>query len=326
MATTAGDPGTARAQARARWWRHWRLKGMAQKALSVVPGGVALNTALQRVVGELRAPEANFDAKIGDWQGLMGLLAAAGRRSIDDAVMVEVGTGWYPTNPLLFALAGAREVHTYDIVRHLDEGMTRQLLAHLDSRAARIAATAGLPLDAVQARIARWRATRGLDALLDAAGIRYHAPGDARATGLADGSVDIVFSNSVLEHVDPALLPGLMAESRRLVGRRGLAAHAVACNDHYAHFDRAISFVNYLRYDDASWAFWNNPLNYQNRLRAPDFIAAARAAGLAVVHEERAVRPGTREALATMAVAARFSHYAPDDLAATTVNFVARGA
>jgi hypothetical protein len=36
------------------------------------------------------------------------------------------------------------------------------------------------------------------------------------------------------------------------------------------------------------------------------------------------VRPGTREALTAMKVAARFSHYAPDDLAATTVNFVAR--
>jgi hypothetical protein len=309
---------------RARWWRHWRIKGVVQKALSFLPGGVRLNTALQRMVGELRAPEANFDAKLGDWQGLMALLAAAGRRSVDGAVMVEVGTGWYPTNPLLFALAGAREVHTYDIVRHLDEGLTRRLLAHLDARAARIAATAGVPVDAVEARIARWRAARGLDALLAEAGIRYHAPGDARATGLPDGAVDIVFSNSVLEHVDPALLPSLMAESRRLVGARGLAVHAVACNDHYAHFDRAISFVNYLRYDDAVWARWNNPLNYQNRLRAPDFIAAARAAGLEVVHEERAVRPGTREALAAMPVAARFAHYTPDDLAATTVNFAAR--
>jgi hypothetical protein len=305
--------------------RHWRVKGVVQKALGVVPGGTRVNSALQQVFGELRDPRANFDAKFGDWQGLMALLAAAGRASVDGAVMVEIGTGWYPTNPLLFALAGARECHTYDIVRHLDFAMSRRLLEHLGRHLDTVAASAGRDPAAVRAQWERLCAAPDLERLLELAGIRYHAPGDARRTGLADGSVDVVFSNSVLEHVEPSLLVPLLAESRRVVGGRGVSVHAVACNDHYAHFDRSISFVNYLRYDDARWALWNNPLNYQNRLRAPDFIDAAREAGLVVVHEERAVRPGVREALATLPVAARFARYAPDDLAATTVNFVARG-
>lgn len=306
--------------------RHWRIKGMVQKALGGLPGGARANSALQRVFGELRDPRANFDAKFGDWQGLMSLLAAGGQASVADLVLVEVGTGWYPTNPLLFALAGARACHTYDIVRHLDEAMTRRLLAHLERHLERIAALAGRDVDTVRADHARIAAATDLPGLLAAAGIAYHAPGDASRTRLADGSIDVVFSNSVLEHVDPAVLPALLRESRRLVAGRGLTVHAVACNDHYAHFDRTISFVNYLRYDDRAWARWNNPLNYQNRLRASDFIAAARDAGLEIVHEERAVRPGVREALATMEVAPRFAHYAPDDLAATTVNFVARAA
>jgi hypothetical protein len=305
--------------------RHWRVKGVVQKALGALPGGTRVNTALQQVFGELRDPRANFDAKFGDWRGLMALLAAAGRPSVAGAVLLEIGTGWYPTNPLLFALAGARECHTYDIVRHLDFEMSRRLLEHLGQHLDAVAALSGRDRADVRAHWDRLCAAPDLERLLELAGIRYHAPGDAGRTGLADGSVDIVFSNSVLEHVEPALLVPLLAESRRLVGARGLSVHAVACNDHYAHFDRSISFVNYLRFDDAQWARWNNPLNYQNRLRAPDFIAAARSAGLVVVHEERAVRPGVREALATLPVAARFSRYSPDDLAATTVNFVARG-
>lgn len=307
-----------------RMLRHWRVKGVVQKALGALPGGTRANSALQRVFGELRDPRANFDAKFGDWQGLMSLLAAGGRPSVEGRVLVEIGTGWYPTNPLLFALAGARACHTYDIVRHLDESMTRQLLVHLQRHLAEIAALAGRSEAAVRADHARITAAADLDGLLDAAGIAYHAPGDATRTGLADGSVDVVFSNSVLEHVDPDVLPALMAESRRLVAGRGVSVHAVACNDHYAHFDRSISFVNYLQFDDRAWARWNNPLNYQNRLRAPDFIDAARGAGLTIVHEERAVRPGVREALAAMQVAPRFARYAPADLAATTVNFVAR--
>ncbi len=305
-------------------WRHWRVKGLVQGALGRLPGGVGLNSTLQRKLGELRNPQANFDAKVGDWQGLMGLLQTAGRASVEGLTLVEVGTGWYPTNPLLLALAGARTCHTYDIVRHLDAPMCERLLAHLESKLPLVCALSGRAADAVDAHYRRMRAARGIDALLQAAGIVYHAPGDACATGLAEGSVDLMFSNSVLEHVDPALLPSVMGESRRLIGSRGVVLHAVACNDHYAHFDRAISFVNYLQYDDQAWARWNNPLNYQNRLRAPDFIDAARAAGLEIVHEARAVRAGTREALAGMRVAQRFAHYAPEDLAATTVNFVAR--
>ena len=135
---------------------------------------------------------------------------------------------------------------------------------------------------------------------------------------------DIVYSNSVLEHVQPAALSGLFEESRRLIGSRGVSVHAVACNDHYAHFDPAISFVHYLQFSNAQWRMWNNSLNFQNRLRAPDFIDAAERAGLAMVHEERATRPGTREALAQLRVAPEFAGYSQTDLAATSVNFVAR--
>ena len=119
--------------------RHWRVKGVVQKLLGALPGGTALNSALQRQVGELRRPAANFDAKFGDWQGLMGLLQAAGRPSVAGLTLVEVGTGWYPTNPILFALAGAHTVHTYDITRHLDGTMTRQLVLHLGSKLQAIA-------------------------------------------------------------------------------------------------------------------------------------------------------------------------------------------
>jgi hypothetical protein len=306
--------------------RHWRVKGVVQKVLGAVPGGTALNSALQRQIGELRRPAANFDAKFGDWQGLMGLLQAAGRPSVAGLTLVEVGTGWYPTNPILFALAGAHTIHTYDITRHLDGTMTRQLVQHLGGKLQAIASVSARPLAEVQAHYQRLCAAHDPAALLAAAGIVYHAPADAGSTDLADGAVDLVFSNSVLEHVEPRLLPALMRESARLVGRRGVAVHAVACNDHYAHFDRSISFVNYLRYDAASWRRWNNPLNYQNRLRAPDFLAAARAAGLEILHEQRAVRGGTREALASMQVAPEFAAYSLEDLATTTINFVARSA
>ena len=99
----------------------------------------------------------------------------------------------------------------------------------------------------------------------------------------------------MLEHVTPAALPSIMRESWRVLRDNGLMVHGVACNDHYAHFDPTISFVNYLQFSERRWRWFNNDLNYQNRLRAPDFLRAARESGFEILHEARAVRPRTRE-------------------------------
>ena len=82
--------------------------------------------------------------------------------------------------------------------------------------------------------------------LLSLAGIDYHAPADARATRETSASVDLVYSNSVLEHVPRDIIRGLMVESQRILRPTGLALHNIGCNDRYAFRDRSISFVNFL--------------------------------------------------------------------------------
>ena len=70
-------------------------------------------------------------------------------------------------------------------------------------------------------------------------------------------------------------------------------------------------------------ALLDNSLNYQNRLRSIDFTRMAQEAGFRIAHEERGVRPGSREALQSMKVAPEFQQYAFDDLGAATVHFIA---
>lgn len=303
---------------------HWKVKGAIQKVLSVVPGGVWLNSLLQRSLGDMRHFEANVDRKVvGDWLVIMSHLKRLGV-CVQGAELMEIGTGWYPTFPVCFHLAGARCSKTFDIVRHLDANLSFRMLGCLGSHLAAIAEAAGLSPDRVEAAYARLRQARTLDELLQAAGIEYFAPADATRSGLASGSVDMVYSNSVLEHVPAAELAPLMRETVRVLRPRGLAVHSVACNDHYAHFDRRISFVNYLRYSEAQWRRWNNRLHYQNRLRAVDFLESAEAAGLPIIFWQTAVRPGTREALAAMKIAPEFRRYDPEQLAVTSIDFIAR--
>lgn len=303
----------------------WRVKGALQKFLSLLPGGTSLNSYLQLRLGDLRNFEKNVDIKVnGDWLTLMGYLRRA-QVPMADLEILEIGSGWHPALPLCFSLAGVRSCRTYDIVRHMSEELTFRMLDRLEAHLPKIADAARINKHRVEWAYAELKHAKTLDDLLDRARIRYMAPGDASATGLAESSVDMVYSNSVLEHVHPSILPALMKESMRILRPGGVAAHCVACNDHYAHFDRSISFVNFLRYSDAQWRMlWNNDLNYQNRLRKSDFLGAVREAGFEVVQVNTTVRKGVKEALAEMAVAPEFRRYTEEDLETTSVDFIAR--
>jgi SAM-dependent methyltransferase len=302
---------------------HWKLKGLAQKGLSLVPGGMYLNSSLQKKCGGLRHFQENIDDKLEDWRLSMLYLRKVGFE-LQGASIVEIGTGWFPTLPICFSLVGAKRIQTYDIARHMDSGLTFRMVAALESKLDTIAEAGNVSPEKIRVRYRELTKSKNLNALLEKARVEYRAPADARATGSPPNSTDLVYSNSVLEHVPKQMIRSLMDEAIRLLRPGGLTLHNVGCNDHYAFVDRRISFVNYLRYSEAQWRRWNNCLQYQNRLRAPEFLELAAEAGLEVIHKEVAVRPGTREALKTIEIAKEFQRFPLEQMAITTVDFIAR--
>jgi ubiquinone/menaquinone biosynthesis C-methylase UbiE len=302
---------------------NWKLKGLAQKGLSFVPGGTYLNSGLQKKCGGLRNLEENIVDKLEDWRLSMRYLQHVGFE-LEGASIVEIGTGWFPTLPICFSLVGAKRIQTFDIARHIDSGLTFQMVTSLESKLDGIAEIGGVRAEDVRARYHELVQSRDLDGLLEKARVEYSAPADARAMGSPRNSADLVYSNSVLEHVPKQIIRSLMEETVRVLRPEGLTLHNVGCNDHYAFVDRKISFVNYLRYSEAQWGRWNNCMQYQNRLRALEFLELAREAGLEVIYEQIAVRPGTLEALTTFEVAQEFQRFSREQLAITTVDFIAR--
>lgn len=301
----------------------WRLKGVIQKVLGALPGGEALHFQFQRRLGGLRDLRREYAMKLDDWQGMVEQLHAHGH-PIVGATLVEIGSGWYPTLPLALHLAGAHHVHTCDLNRLLKPDLMRACVALLGADLPRIARVAGVPLEDVQARYAALRRDADTPEAMTGGAVHYHAPCDVAALPLADGSVDIVFSNSVLEHVPPQALPSLHGGARRLLRPGGAAFHSVNCGDHYAYVDPTLHQLHYLRYSDAEWAFWNNRFLYQNRLRAHELVDGARAAGLQVVHDTSQPRPARLAQLQAMTVAPQFAGIPPEQLCITTVDFIAR--
>ncbi len=283
-----------------------------------------MNDLMQRWVGGRRNLGQHIDAKVElDWLVHMTHLRSIGF-DVKDIRMLEVGSGWLPVMPLCFALAGVRHCVSMDLHHHLRASAVPLALDHIERHIPAIAKAAGREESAVHADWRRWRQIEDGNRILQAASIEYRAPADATRTGLPDACIDLVFSNSVLEHVPSDVLDRLMVESARILRPGGVALHGVNCGDHYAYFDRSITAINYLRFPQAEWKKWNNDILFQNRLRSQDFIAAARRGGLEIVMDSHRPREQLLRTLKDFPVAPEFRHYSDDELCCTSIDFAAR--
>ena len=307
---------------------HWRIKGAIQKVLGAVPRGDDLHYQLQRRAGGLRDVTREMTIKVDDWRVMVDMLARCGAK-VPGARMLEIGTGWYTLFPFALHAAGAAKVVTVDLNRYLRPELTRQCVEVL-ARPAHIevlAATAGVGAGDVEHRLAKVARALASGADVTAATdgvVEYHAPADASATSLADGAIDIVFSNSVLEHVPGPVIAAIFAEARRLLPAGGVMIHGVNCGDHYAYGDDAINQLHYLSYSSARWAKWQNRFLYQNRLRAPDFTDLAKAAGFTIALDTSRAKPERLAQLDKIKVHPEFAKYTREQLAITSIDFVAR--
>lgn len=308
---------------------HWRVKGAIQKVLGHVPGGGGVHYVLQRYAGGLTNFDKECDTKVDDWRLMMGHLRTASL-PVDGSTFLEMGTGWYPTFPICLYLAGATRIHTFDLNRHLKPEMTTALVERLARHVDTISAESGVDAKTIDERrrdlLSDLRRGASVSGATKGA-IDYHAPADASKTGLSAASVDVVFSNSVLEHVPGPVIEDCFQEATRILKPGGIVFHSVNCGDHYAYVDRSISQLHYLRYSESAWKKWNNAFLYQNRLRAEDFTRMAKRAGFTIEIDTSRPHPTRLKQLAEIDVHPSFSaRYSRDQLAITSIDFVGRKA
>lgn len=307
------------------WPTRYLLKLASQKVLGLVPGLYRLQEGYKR--------------RRGNWRGLLDpdfVLSEMRVRVADftsagiapPKVVVEQGTGWHGADLVLFALAGARRITTYDATPWLRPELLGELLrlapriapivrewpgvddAGLDRRADALAALAEKPL---REQLAGLRCTR----------IVTRSP---RRPELATGSVDLVYSNSVLQRVTPDDLAALTAEWARAIKREGRTFHIVDTKDFHSITDPRVPELGYLRWGSGLWRLATSRyLNYQNRLRSPEFVRLFEAAGLEAAVTERLVTPeNVAYAREHFASDPRFRKMTLEELATTQTKLGAR--
>lgn len=290
---------------------NWKVKVAIQAGLACLPFGESINYLLQNLKG------SHSPSNIRRWIGEQAkTVALAGKyASLRDAVVVEIGTGWDPTNTLLLFLAGAREIYTYDLQRHLRFEGVKRSINELRRCAPLVSSVLKISEGTIESKL-RGLEQATLDETLKCAGICYRAPVDATATGLPDRSVDMVCSYAVLEHVPRETVDALTKESKRILKPGGVAVHAIGLQDHYSCNDPHLSQIHFLRYPEWQWKiFAKNRIHYQNRLRETQYFEIFTSAGATVISSRHRVEQRDIQEAGRMTLDRQFSELSAEELA-----------
>ena len=295
---------------------NWLIKSAIHRVISWLPWSQYWNELMQtHLTRSLNLTSAHVVTKLDECRRYCQSLQVR-RPGIEDFVVVEIGTGWYPTAPIGLYLCGAKETHTYDIEALLTSGRIKRVV-ELVLELERSGELARILPACLPERVARLGDLLRADdaespaSMLARVGVKV-VIGDASGTGLPDQSVDLIFSSVVLAHIPPVVLSGMLDEVRRIAKPGGLMCHIINLGDQYSYFDPSITRFNYLKYTPGQWRWLNSPMIPQNRLRISDYRRMFEEFGFRIFEEDNTI--GDESDLRQTAIASEFTHYQEEDL------------
>jgi len=213
----------------------WHLRVAKQCILARVPFGQALRGIKRKCLGYEPDP-SNLQDTLRCFEQMQEALSTLDR-SFEGSTVLEIGSGWFPTIPILLGVKGAKRVLMSDLNPHMDQVTFASTLRFLKG---------ALPAN---------RTLHAIDTIDDLP-ITYLAPFDPSA--VPDGSVDFVISRTVLEHIPPDDLVNLFLALRPKLSPQGLMIHLVDHSDHLEHTDKSLSKINFLTWSVRKHAFVNS--------------------------------------------------------------------
>lgn len=295
--------------------QRWHKQVLIDTAKAAIPGKQYIRQALRRVRPYMTNAGNDIQLFENSIRQIERLRDAG--HDVRGKRILEIGSGWHPITAMTFLAVGAAGVTLTDTEWLLDASLIRSASEFVCERQDYIIEKLG------HADIDRIQVKEGtVPEMMNRLNLTYLVP--YRTEMSASGSVDIVISISVFEHIPAKVLELMISDFRRVLAPGGAMVHFIDCSDHYSHRDRSISRCNFLQYEEWQWRLLSlNPQSYHNRLRHSDFMAMIRLHGFKIAFVDRVCRESEQREVAAMRLASRFVGRDIEDLATIGTALVA---
>ena len=307
----------------------WILKTAVQRTISWLPWSHTWNELLQRYVTKGLVLDAKtFESKVNCCRRHLEHYRTFSPNPRNEFTVQEIGTGWFPIIPIGLYLCGAGRIVTYDLRSFLHADTFRrtlELFAEFDRTGQLLQLLPMVQADRMQRLKDILSPANRESPEVSLARMNIHAViQDVRDGTTPAGSIDLIFSNFVLEHIEPEEMALLFAEFKRVLSPAGVMTHFIGLADQYAGFDRSITEFNFLQYSKREWRLFNNSIIPLNRLRISDYRKLLVDGGYQILKELST--SGSLDELREVQLAAEFRNYSEEDLVVLWSWLVARPA
>jgi SAM-dependent methyltransferase len=262
----------------------WQIELLKASLSGLLP----FQEALRRIKRKIKPYSSSPTTK--KWtieQGItqIQLLEKAGF-SICGKIALELGTGWEPFIPFIFHLAGCKKIILIDAHHLIERETIISTINDLIKYSNLISNALKIDNNEIVNKL-QIPATCNIDDIFRRFNFTYMAPSDARTTNLPDCSIDLITSRAVLEFIPPLILNQIFIEFNRILKVEGKMCHVIDNSDHWEHYDKGISRLNFLKFNDFIWKFTSiNPLVYLNRLRHYEYLEMLDKTGFKIDYDD----------------------------------------
>lgn len=233
--------------------------------------------------------------------------------------LLELGTGWLHWEATILRLFYDVEVTLFDV---WDNRQFPAFLAYF--REFKKIVDDIIPMQPAERKrvhdlLDQLLATHTFDEVYAITGHKYVVEPSGSLDQFPDNSFDLIFSSSVLEHIERPLVPAFMQGCYRVLKPHGRVIHLVDLGDHLTLYDPTMPYnKNYLRYSDTVWRLlFQNDVQYFNRIQRSEWRKYFADAKFEQVEERSEPIDLSRQKISRS-----FAHFDRDDLSCLTLKVV----
>lgn len=213
---------------------NFRIKCIMQTIFSMLPNSEQMNYIAQKYISRNLPPSRQmYHSKFV--QAMEHHKSFVAHKSVDNAIVYEIGCGWHLAMALVFSTLGYKRIKALDVNDHIRSELVNTIVRYLREDGKISVST----IDIKENKM------KGM--LEDEFRIDLLIPGDSAQTGMDDQSVDFIYSQEVFEHIEPALLTPIMNEGHRVLKDDGLISFYINYADHYCSIDKSICCERFKR-------------------------------------------------------------------------------